>query len=337
MTTIDREVLLQKLEQVKPGLNAKDALEQSSSAVFTGTEIITFNDEICCRVAYESEIKGAVQAAPLIALLHKLPEETLTIRQTEGELRIKGKRRTAGIRMESEIALAIDDVEVPKKWRSLPEEFTDAIELIHECCSKDASLYILTCIHITPTGLEATDNYQLARYDLDVPTKSGFLVRKDSIKHITGLNMTHISETTHWVHFKNRDSLIMSCRRTADSSSFPEIAKTIKAVKGVKMVFPQGMVDSLDKAEVFSAESTEENTILIELIKGKLRLTGEGTLGWYSEIKAVDYTGPGLKFRASPSLMLKLLKRNKNCQVTESRLKAESERFVFVTCLGKVK
>ena len=60
--TINRELFLEQLESVQPGLSTREIIEQSSCYVFRGGEVITFNDEIACSQKCDIGIEGAVRS-----------------------------------------------------------------------------------------------------------------------------------------------------------------------------------------------------------------------------------------------------------------------------------
>lgn len=336
---IDREDLLQKLQLVQAGLtqDKRATIEQSSCFVFTGQEIVTFNDRISCKVMFDAPFKGAVQSGPLLALLGKLPDERIGFRLKNGELELSGNDWEMGISMEAEIGLPIDEVEDPSHWQDLPEEFGDAVDLVHECCSNDGSLHTLTCVNVTKEGLDATDNYRMAHYDVEVPVKNPFLVKKEAIRHVTNLNMTHISLSKNWAHFKNQEGLILSARRMASDGSFPNIRPSMEKTTGEKTSLPKGLMEVIGNAEICTQDSTEEPVLKVELIRGLIRITGTGNLAWYRQKKHIEYKGPKMEFLIPPKLLLQIVKQNRECLVSEKRLKVESDRYVFVTCLMQSK
>ena len=160
---IKREELLKKLEQVKPGLATREIVEQSASFVFANGQVATFNDEVAVRVPLESDIYGAVRAEPILSLLSKLGEDEVELFVEDGVLSVNGKRGRAGIKMESEVLLPIESVEVPQEWKQLDAEFVDAVDIVGSCASSNDVNFNLTCIHIHPEWLEACDNYQIGR------------------------------------------------------------------------------------------------------------------------------------------------------------------------------
>lgn len=331
---INREEFLKELEAVLAGLSSREIIEQSSCFVFKDKKVFTYNDEIACSLDSCLRITGAVQATPLVAILRKLKEEELTVTENEGEIVFQGKGRRTGIRMEEEIMLPIDSIERPKKWKDLPEDFAEGVAMVCECASKNESHFELTCIHITPKWIEACDNYQASRYRMLIPIKQNVLIRRESLKYISALEMTEFSETKKWIHFRNAIGLILSCRRYVEE--FPSIGKVLK-VKGVPVVLPKGLKDAAEKAEIFSAESAEDSSVSIHLKKNKLRIKGVGASGFYEEIKRVKYDGKDLRFRIPPKLLIEVIQRHTNCQITKGQLKIKMGKLTYVTALDEPK
>jgi len=337
---VKRIPFLNTLKSVSPGLSKREIVEQSSCFVFSNNRVTTYNDEIACSSECEIGLEGAVQAEPLIAILDKLVEDDLEIKEGEGELLYRGTKREGGIRMESEILLPVDDVEQPTKkdkWVELADEFADAVNIVGKCAGKDASNFNLTCIHIYPKWVEAYDNLQVARYKVRTGVQEATLVRRDSIKHIQQLGMTHIAATKSWLHFKNSEGLVMSCRRylrdELDTTAMLDV-DTLLDVHGTEATLPKGLEEAAQKAEVFSQDNSDDNLVTVELRKGKIRITGRGVSGWYRETKTTDYAGSPLAFKIDPTLLAEITERHKSCEITEERLKVTSAKFVYVTCLG---
>lgn len=334
---VSREDLLNNLESVLPGLSKREIVEQSSCFVFTDGRVMTYNDEIACSHKNNLDIEGAVQAEPLLAILRKLAEDEIDFTESEGELRFKGQKRQGGVRMEQEVLLPIETVEQPEKWRPLPSEFSEGVALVERCAGKDESNFSVTCVHIYPKWVEAYDNLQVARYKMKTGVKEPTLVRRNSIKHIHALDMTEFSESPSWLHFKNPAGLVLSCRRymrdELDAAGMLNVSDILKFT-GEKTILPKGLADAAEKAEIFSSDNSDENLVTVDLKRGKLRITGRGVSGWYQETKSVKYDGRSLTFRIDPKLLGEITNRHNECEITKERLKVDSKKFVYVTCLG---
>ena len=332
--TVNRQELLQQLDAVSPGLATREIIEQSSCFVFTDGEIITYNDEVSCRQKTSIKLSGVVQSKPLISILQKLSEDSVQLEVGEGELVIIGKRRKAGIRMDKDLLLPIKNVEKPKKWKPVSEGFADAINLVHECAGKDESQFWSTCVHINDKWIEACDNFQLSRYKLQTGISSSILVKSHAIKHLVALDAKELCETETWIHFRNSHGLVFSCRRYIEQ--YPDLTKMLK-VSGTPTTLPKGLSDAAEKAEVFSAENTDNNQVLVEIRPGRLRIKGVGVSGWFAETKKLKYKGESLSFMVSPKLLSELVKRYSECEITADRLKVNGGSYTYLACLEKSK
>lgn len=330
----DREELLRRLEAVAPGLAVREAVEQSSCFVFCNGQVVTFNDEVACRIDCDIGIEGAVAAKPLLDLLGRLTEQQVDIAtRGDAEILIKGKRRRAGIILEAEITLPVGAVEQPDEWAELDPEFADAVGVVQQCASKDQNTFNLTCIHIAPEFVEACDNFQMARFPVHTGVTKSCLVKCNSLKHVTGLGMTEVCETKTWLHFRNPTGLVFSVRR--EEYDYQDLA-SILGMDGTATTLPGGLDEAVAKAEIFSAENAEHNEVTVALRRDELRLKGLGASGWYEERKKVKWSGEPLAFRIAPKLLLEITARTNDCLIAPGRLKIDGGKFVYVTCLGKV-
>lgn len=335
MTTTNRPHLLQLLQQVQPGISNKEVVEQSSCFVFKDKILSTFNDEVCCRIPCEIELVGAVQSAPLLAMLAKLPEDEIEIGtdiDQPGELLIKGKNRRAGIKMEAEVLLPVDLVDVPKKWIPLPPDFCEAVEVVSRCASKDAdNSFRLTCVHVHTDWLEACDNYQMARFPISTGVRSPILIRATTMKAIVGAGVSEICETRSWLHFKSESGLVISLRKHYED--YPDLSQAIVLDDGTRVTLPGGLAEAVDKAVVFSKETIHSNKITVKLSKDKLVIAGEGDNGWFQEKKKISYDGEPFGFRIDPKLLIDITKKNNECTLSAHKLKVDGGKFTFVSSL----
>lgn len=330
-TTVSREDFLRQLESVAPGLSPREIIEQSSCFIFKDGKVITYNDEVACYAPSVLEgIEGAVKAEKLLELLQKLPEEQIEISQQGGELLVKGKSRRAGIRMEEDIALTLESLEAPEKWRKLPEEFTEAVSIVQQCASQDQTSFEMTCIHLHPEWIEACDNFQICRWPMATGFKTSILVRQSSLKHIVPLGVTKFGETSGWLHFKNDDGLMLSCRKYEEE--YRDMTQFLK-VKGSPTRLPKALADAAEKAAIFSTENGRNDRILVELKAGRIRVRGEGTSGWYTEDKKIAYDGEEMRFLIAPALLTELTKKYEECSIGPGRLKVKGDKYTYVACL----
>lgn len=330
---VSRDLLLRCLDAVSAGLSKGDIVEQSSCFVFKQGMVCTYNDEISCQMASPLDIEGAVAAAPLMALLQKLSDDHVNVTIEDGELLVKKGTRRAGIRCDQTISLPIDNVTHSDDWRPLHEDFADAVDIVSQSAGKNDSEFVLTCVHISPDYVEACDNYQMTRFPLATGFETDVLVRGASIKQIVGLDMTEFSETDNWLHFRNPAGLVYSTRRHLDE--YPDLA-AFADTEGESATLPPGLVEAVDKAQIFSSDDAASDQITIDLRPGKLLLEGRGTSGWYQEMKKVSYNGDPVKFTIAPKLLRQILLKAHDCEIATGRILIKSGKFVYVSCTGVV-
>jgi hypothetical protein len=310
-------------------------VEQSSCFVFQDGKVRTYNEDVACSVpsGLPKDFTGAVQAAPLLAMLARLVEDAITLEPSKEELVIVGKAKKVGIRMEANVLLASDTVEIPDEWTPTPPTFFDGLSIVQDCAGKDESAFEFTCVHIHPKWLEASDNFQIARYRMKTGVKEPILVKRNSIKHSLDQDFSEVAETATWIHFRGSDGLRHSYRRHLDK--FKDLTPFLE-VQGQACTIPKSLGTAVENAEVFSKENADSNLVNVELRPGKLRVKGQGSSGWYQEVKKLKYDGPPLEFTIAPKLLVELVKRYTECVISPAhRLKVTGEKWVYVAVLLK--
>ncbi len=336
ITKVNREGFLHSLESVEAGLASRETVEQSSCFIFKKGRVYTFDDEVSCsgKIALNGEFTGAVKAEKLLNLLRKLKAEEIQLETSDTELLVKGKgAQKSGILMEREITLPISAVDKPKEWFPLHREFTEAINIVQHCAGKkDDFQFYRTCVHLHPKWVEACDNFQLCRWKMKTGIKEPILVRQSSIKHVTSLGMMEFSETQSWIHFRNPNGVVLSCRRYIDE--FPDLNEVLKTI-GVPITLPKGLVEAADIAKDFASENADNKQISIELLPGKVRVKGQGVSGWFSDAKKINYNGPRIKFLIAPDLLINLVKKHNDCEVSANSLRVVSDAYIYMSWLYK--
>ncbi len=334
---VKREQLLQVLESVSPGLAIREILEQSTCFALKDGEVITYNDEIACRADSKLPKKwlGVVPASKLLDVLRKRDEEEIEVDIVEGHFQVSDikRRRVSAVTMEAEILMPIDKLERPEEWIPLHEEFGEAIGMAVQCYSDDESKPELTQVHIHPKWVEACDNKQAVRWRLKTQVKSSVLVRGDSLKQMCSMDMVNFSLGEAWIHFKNPNGLIFSIKRW--NATYKDLTSVFDVSGGKKTSLPNGLIEEVDLANIFSSDNPDSNKVLIELRDGRMILKGQGVTGWHRAIKKVKWDGDPLGFLIAPALLSDLAKRHSECEITETRLKVDGGKFIYIASLNK--
>lgn len=336
---VQRSTFIAQLEQVKHGLSPKDIVDQSSCFAFRDGKVFTFNDELACWGPSEFVPEGggiAVPAAPLLALLPKLPDEELDFQATAEGLKIRGKNKRVTLRTESEIRLPIDTVEIAAEsaYFEVPAGFVEGLSLVEGCAGTDDARFQFTCIHLTGKWVEACDNVQMARYRVKLPGlgKDTFLIRKEAVKSVLTLDVAHAAVSGNWMFFRDGRDVVVACRRYKEE--YPDLSSVIDAGGGEPADLPKGLGDAAANAAIFSADNVEDDHILVKLQDGIASITGEGAAGAYNERRRVTYAGPPVSFRIAPKLLAKITTEHPACRVSDKTLRVQVGRLTYVVALS---
>lgn len=331
---IKTEQLKHALETVKPGLANKELIEQSTSFAFLKDKIVTYNDEISISYPMKLDIQGAIKADELYQLLNKLNKEEIDITVTDKEIIIQCGRTKAGLILQQEIKLPLEEIEEQDKWYDLPEDFIKYMRFAMTSCSKDFSRPKLTCVHVNKNGrIEASDDSRIIQCKLEkkLPVDT-FLIPATSVTQLVKLNPTQVASGKSWVHFKTDERAVISCRTFEDS--FPNIGQHLN-VEGVEITLPKITSDILDRAVVFAKRDhilDEEVSITLNNNRIKIEARSE-TGGWFEEEANMKYNDELIAFLISPYLLKDILLETQTCIICENRLKFNGLNWSYVTVL----
>lgn len=332
MAKVSRIGLLRALEGAKPGLSQKDIVQQATCFALRRGMVHTFNTEVACRcpTGLPDEFEGAIQAEKFMAVLSKLEEDDVNVELGKGELLIKGKARSAAVRMEGEFHLPVDKLEKPDKWIRLPEDFVEGIRFVEGCTGEDHSLFHFTCVYLTPHYVQGSNNVQVARYRMPLRVKESVLIRKDHIVNVVALEVTKFCEGENWIHFKNSAGFVISFRR--HTYEYPNFGKHFKFT-GTRLTLPRGVKGAAEFAGIFSEENKDKDQVLVSLEPGTMWIKGVGVSGRAMERKKVTYKGPNLSFYVPPRVLGEIVDRHNECQIDEEKLKVDGGRWSYFTIL----
>jgi DNA polymerase III sliding clamp (beta) subunit (PCNA family) len=331
---INKKDLQTALEIVKPGLDNKETIEQANSFAFIDGKVVTYNDEISISHTVKGlDITGAIQANELYKLLGKLKDDEIEIDVSENEIQVKSGRAKAWFTLQSEIKLPIESIGKIGKWLTLPENFNQAMKFTMSSCSRNMTQPLLTCVHVSEIGCEATDNFRIAQYLFNTPLKAKlFIVPANSVAVIVKMKPIQISNGEGWVHFKNEIGTVLSCR-VFENDEYPDVSQFLK-VKGSKVTFPYNTVEILERAMIFSkTDSMLDESVDVSIDGKRFELSSQSTNGKFKESVRCDYASEPINFMIIPYLLKDILNETLNCTISKDRLKFEGDNWKYVTML----
>lgn len=299
------------LSIVKPGLSNKEILEQTTSFAFLEGRVVTYNDEISISHPFESDFEGAVKAEELYGLLSKITKDEVELVLNETELLISSGRMKAGLKLETEVSLPLKKLPVKMELLPNPKQFKEFVELAMRTCSVDTSNPKLTCISITKTGtVIGADNYRLIYCKgKELPVQDFLLPARNAVE-VVKLNPTHISLEKGWVHFKNEEGTVISCRHLEDAYVAEAMVQTVLKIQAASTIqFPDKIEEMLERVRQFAKrDSILDESVDVTIKDGKIFLDAsvDTTGSWIQEKAVIDFEGT-VHFQISPSLLRDIL------------------------------
>jgi DNA polymerase III sliding clamp (beta) subunit (PCNA family) len=330
MAKLKRLELLTACKAVMSGIAVKELVPQSSSFVFQNDKVYSYNDEVAVSHPIKVGFEGAVPAKEFLALITKVKAEEIALTINKGELLLVGSKAKAGLRLEENITLPLEDVGMPEEWTELPSPFNKAVGFCLFSASKDDSKAILQNIHVKGQFVESCDNYRITRYDMGKTAANAFpkelLIPAEAAKEIISHEPTEYATTEGWLHFRNDDDVTFSCR-TCDAE-YPDFTPFLKS-DGVELSFPPTLPEIMDRADVMS--DGERVSIILE--EDFITVCTENQAGWFEESIETKYKGADVEFEIQPTFLKAILKHKGTATIGEKVLCFSSDNFKHVVQL----
>jgi len=330
MKKINREKLIITLNKLKAGLSSKEILEQSDSFIFYKGNAYSYNDEIWVNSPCDIEEDFAVKSTELLSILAKLQGEEIYVGLKNDQLLIKDGKARLGIVTDKEITLPLEEFEKKKKWYEVPDDLIEGVKLCLPACSRDMSKPALGCIHIKNNYVEACDIYNLARFKMKEEFKKELLIPSDIISElIKNDSYTKYATSEGWVHFKESNKLIFSCRTL--KAKYPDLDKLLEQQKEFigTVKFSKELTGILEKAAIFS--DAEDSLVDVSLKGKKAVIRGEGKQGWFEEKTVVQHgVEKEIEMVVNPKSLIQVLRMNREVKVYEGSILAENEQLIYI-------
>lgn len=313
MARVNRIDLLQAMEAVEPGISQRPTLEQSDCIIARNGYFFTLQNEIFCKSKspLDKGIECAVNGQKILAAIRGIPDMEVDV-NIDKEFEIKGKKFSAAVQVADKIILPIDQVEKPEQWSDLHHEFSEAMKLVVECSEKGETLTTVTCLHIHPKWIEATDRFTFARYRIPSGVTESCLIHSLAARAIQSRFPTRICSTKEWLHFRNDSGVRLSVRRHI--AEYPDMTHYTKQ-RGKPISFPKVAADAIKFLELFSKQNTDDNEIEVKLDQDRVHIDGYGVASRASYHSKAKYSGKSVGFRIKPATLQNLIKEHEGIEL----------------------
>jgi len=327
---MDRMELLTAVAQTKPAITTSTLVEQNNVIIFTGREVQSYNDEILISVPIKTDLKGAIPAREMIDLLMKMEDEKIKVSQKNGVAEIKGKTTKAKITVMNDTFPKMEEV---KKWKKLPADFLDGLNLCRFSTGDAGDVFNNVCIK--GDKIISCDNYRMTQYTMDSDMVD-CLIPSQVVAGLLSFMPTSYATNKSWLCFRDKFKASFFIRRVKEK--FPDVGDALKVkAKGEKIVLPDELKENLQRTEILADEDlvTGYRTVTVTIKEGKIVCHGECEVGSIDETIKFDYDGKGVQFTIVPAFLCDILGKTNYMTVGDTSLNFKSKNFQHVVQIEK--
>lgn len=212
---VETKKLVSVLEALKPAIAKAQIVEQASHYIFTGNNVVTYNDRLCISYPFSSEYTFSVEGEDLLKTMRTVKETECEIEVTENSIRVKSPT------VDAELSTVVGDRAAESMiegirldslaWSPLPKDFARNLTLCSFSASDDATHRNLTGVHVAGNFMESSDDLRITEvvFDGEVPE---VLIPKKACEEIGKYSPVEYCIDESWIHFRNDEGLIFSSR-----------------------------------------------------------------------------------------------------------------------------
>jgi len=331
---IDRKELLNILEQVKPGISAKELVESMTHLFFSGENLITYNDVISIQYPFITDFNLFVKAKDFFNLLTKAATvENVNLSEKDGKLVVTSKKFRASLSTisDEEIKIRINTVSESlktSKWKILPDNFCSSISLCSFTASKQETDGTLACVYLDKKLCVSSDNNRISQTPLTSDVDKMF-INASEIKNLVLLCPVEYSVTKSWIHFKNEEDCIFSLRKI--EGEFPDFLQFFD-FKGITIELPKEIMEGVDLTSIFLND--DNPSINIKIGKNQCMLSIKSTAGSIQHKTKFNYAGDEFSFSINPEFLKEMMKHSTSILFSKDKIKLQTDNgFSLVTVL----
>jgi hypothetical protein len=310
-----REVLLDALAAVTPGLALNATVDVMQNVLFAGNNLIAFNEQTGILIPFETDFEASVNHGDLFGILNKLEAPELEITFENGELLISSDSTKAGLLITSteDIDENLDALlaQIPNEtndleWSVLPTDFLSGMSLCLPAADSKRQLQTLSCLYANGTELICSDNDRVSNYTLNGDLDTTFFIRAGLIKELSKFAVTTFCATSSWVFFRTEDDVKFAAKKVFGKPM--EMYLTLfDGFKGKVLEIPEGLKEVVNAASVMATDNdTKPMDVVIE--KNEMVCTSQNERGWITKRIPIKSTSKNpIEFQVSAAYLQQIL------------------------------
>jgi DNA polymerase III sliding clamp (beta) subunit (PCNA family) len=332
---VQTDQLLKVLAAIRPGLANRPIVEQTVHFIFTGDEILTYNDKICIIHPFHTNFQGSVSSDELYKIVAKVGQDQIEFDYDEKTLFISAGKMKAGLLYQSgeDILKLVKVLDLPiPEWFSLPTDFLQALGLCLFSTSKDSSQNVLSQISVKGDLVVSSDNMRISRYQMQGEVQHSFLLPFKTVEELLKFDVENYFVGDSWIYFGTKDGVIFCSRVRKDQ--YPEVDPLFE-VDGIRVKLPSKLRQIVDEVSVLAeGDSVFDKKIDVEIVDGKIRCKGAKEVGWIEIEESIKFKKEsGLRFSINPIFFSQVLEKTTTVICGEDRALFWSGSFKHLVLL----
>lgn len=306
------------------GITTKDTIESMSYIMFSGTNIITYNDKISIQFPYKTDFHLFVKAMDIYKFMSKLKDEFVILEKKEDKLNISCKSIRARLSTifdeDAEERIAKVSKSLKKAiWKDLPDNFTTKASLCSFTASKNESDHTLTCIYINGKDIISSDNNRVAHAKLSEKMDEMF-IKASEIKNLTSINPIEYAITKSWLHFRGLEGCVFSIRRV--DGTFPDYLQFFNFT-GTTINLPKEILTGIDITSILMENI--DSAITFKISNGFCHISVQSDSGAAKYRSKIDYNGKEIKFTANPDFLKEMMNHSSSIIFSKDKAKLNTD------------
>lgn len=251
---VDKNQLTTALNFVKVGLGNEMFADQMGHFIFTGSDVITYNNAICAMhpLEVEVEIPVSVNAKDLMAFVKRAQTAEISVALDGNFMVFKSGRARAKLStvVKSPIVDFVDKVisdmsELGNNWFEIPNGFLNAVSCLTNLTVKRDEHGVMSCLKFEDEQVYAAEAVTMTRATLEKKMGS-FLIDAANAKHVAGMTPNVFGDGKAWIHFSDDSGRSLSVRKV--NGQFPNIEGALAIPTGPVVLIPvsDDMVHAID-------------------------------------------------------------------------------------------
>lgn len=310
---LQKKDFLKVMQLLKPGLAKKDIIEQFTHYLFTGEDIITFNDEICISHPFKTDFQCSARAEELFKTVSGIKEETLEISLEENKMQIRsaGTRAHLTVSSDKDSEKLISVLDLAGAWsnmKPLPENFARGVYLCMFSASKDMTKGIYTCVRVGGTDILSSDGIRISRYALKEDSGLQVLIPARNVEELVKFPVTKCCLTKSWCHFGTEDGVMFSSRIM--EGDYPDLSGYF-TIEGQRVRLPAELRELVASVSFMTdGKVDKDKTISIKVSKDKITCRGEKKqIGEIERDLGFEYAQGEFEVQMNPVFLYEVLEK----------------------------